>query len=297
MKAMWITLFVIGYVVKYVIRCISYLLIFIVFLSGVLSAETSSFKVDGDLIQGGLAYGSVVPGSRVHVNGHQVRVSPRGEFIVGFGRDYPAEARVTVYAADGSMELHVLRVAAREYDVQRIDGLPDDKVTPGKEAMRQIREEVRQVAAARRRDDARMDFADGFIWPVRGPISGVYGSQRILNGQPRRPHFGIDIAAPTGMPVVAPAAGIVSYVNDDMYFSGGTLILDHGHNLSSSFLHLHEILVEEGERVEQGDEIALVGATGRVTGAHLDWRMNWHRQRIDPGLIMDLSMTADETPE
>lgn len=280
-----------------IIRYVSYLLISAVFLSGVSSAETSSFEVTGDLVQGGLVYGSVAPGSRVYINGHGVRVSPRGEFILGFGRDYPAEARLTVYAADGSRALHVLRIAAREYDVQRIDGLPADKVTPGKEAMKQIREEVRQVAAARRRDDARMDFADGFIWPVRGPISGIYGSQRILNGQPRRPHFGIDIAAPTGTPVVAPAAGIVSYVNHDMYFSGGTLILDHGHNLSSSFLHLHEILVKEGERVEQGQKIALVGATGRVTGAHLDWRMNWHRQRIDPGLIMGSGLTSDETPK
>ncbi len=279
-----------------IIRYVSYLFISAIFFSCVSSAETSAFEVTGDLVQGGLAYGSVAPGSRVYVNGHGVRVSPRGEFIVGFGRDYPAEARLTVYAADGSRALHVLKVAAREYDVQRIDGLPADKVTPGKEAMRQIREEVRQVAAARRRDDARMDFADGFIWPVRGPISGVYGSQRILNGQPRRPHFGIDIAAPTGTPVVAPAGGVVSYVNEDMYFSGGTLILDHGHSLSSSFLHLHEILVKEGERVEQGQKIALVGATGRVTGAHLDWRMNWHRQRIDPGLIMDPDSISGETP-
>ena len=120
-----------------------------------------------------------------------------------------------------------------------------------------------------------------------GPISGVYGSQRVLNGQARRPHFGVDIAAPTGTPVQAPAAGMVTYVNDNMYYSGGTLVVDHGHHLSSSFLHLEEILVKVGDRVEQGQKIALVGSTGRVTGAHLDWRMNWHQQRLDPALFMD----------
>ncbi len=260
--------------------------ILITLFSHVAVAEVDTLKLTGNLIQGGLAYGQVAPGSRVQINGHWVHVSPKGEFILGFGRDYSSKTVLTVYGANGSKDSHTLKIATREYNVQRIDGLPDDKVNPGEEALKQIREEVVHIARARSRDDARMDFTSGFIWPVQGPISGVYGSQRILNGQARRPHFGIDIVAPVGTPVLAPAAGIVSYVNDDMYFSGGTLVLDHGHRLSSSFLHLHEILVGVGDRVEQGQEIALVGATGRVTGAHLDWRMNWHQQRLDPGLIM-----------
>jgi murein DD-endopeptidase MepM/ murein hydrolase activator NlpD len=114
----------------------------------------------------------------------------------------------------------------------------------------------------------------------------VYGSQRILNGEPRRPHFGIDIATPTGTPVKAPADGVVTMVHPDMFFSGGTLILDHGHRLSSSFLHLSKIVVKEGDEVRQGDIIAEVGATGRVTGAHLDWRMNWGKERVDPSLLV-----------
>ena len=247
--------------------------------------QQDTLALTGNLVQGGLAFGQVEPSSRVQVNGHWVRVSAEGEFIVGFGRDYPAKANLTVYAKDGSHETHVLAIASRKYDVQRIDGLPDRQVNPGPEVMQRIREESASIAEARSVNEDRMDFRSGFIWPVHGRISGIYGSQRILNGFPRQPHFGIDIAAPVGTPVVAPAPGLVTYA-EDMYFSGDTLVIDHGQNLSSSFLHLHKILVNVGDRVEQGQPIALVGATGRVTGPHLDWRMNWHQQRLDPGLIM-----------
>ena len=142
------------------------------------------------------------------------------------------------------------------------------------------------VVSARNRRDERTDFAEPFAWPARGRISGVYGSQRILNGEPRRPHFGLDIAAPTGTPVYAPADGIVTLAYDDMYFSGGTLIVDHGHGLSSSFLHLSEVLVEAGMQVKKGDLIARIGATGRASGPHLDWRMNWLDRRVDPQLLV-----------
>ena len=263
--------------------------IFIVVISAAslfVVASDDNLKLTGDFMQGGLVYGQVTPGSKVQINGHWVRVSADGEFILGFGRDYPAQTALAVYSADGTKELHTLEIAPREYNIQRINGLPDKQVNPSEGALVQIRKESADISRARRQNDDRMDFKSGFIWPAQGPISGVYGSQRVLNRQARRPHFGIDIAAPTGTSVVAPAAGIVTYVNDNMYFSGGTLVVDHGQNLSSSFLHLHKILVKVGARVEQGQKIALVGATGRVTGAHLDWRMNWHRQRLDPGLIM-----------
>ncbi len=169
---------------------------------------------------------------------------------------------------------------------QHINGLPKAQVSPDEKTLARIKQENKKISQARRKDEERMDFKAGFIWPTNGSVTGVFGSQRILNGEPRQPHYGIDVAAPVGTPVVAPAAGVVSYVGD-MYFSGGTLVLDHGHRLSSSFLHLDKVLVQVGQRVEQGEKIALVGATGRVTGAHLDWRMNWHGQRIDPGLLMD----------
>jgi murein DD-endopeptidase MepM/ murein hydrolase activator NlpD len=177
-------------------------------------------------------------------------------------------------------------VAKRTYDVQRIDGLPPKKVTPSEEDMVRIRKEYALIRTARDRDDAREDFLGGFEWPARGRISGVYGSQRILNGVPRRPHFGVDVAAPVGTLVYAPADGVVTLAHDDMFFSGGTLIVDHGHGLSSSFLHLNAVLVKEGDRVRQGDPIAKIGATGRVTGPHLDWRMNLVGARLDPQLLV-----------
>ncbi len=267
--------------------------VFFIVVSQVAFADQDYFELTGNLIQGGLAYGVVTSGSKVQINGHWVRVSSNGEFLLGFGRDYPQHTSIGIYSADGSKTIHKLNVASREYDIQRINGLPDKKVNPDKEALKRIRKESESISKARSLDDDRKDYKSGFIWPVQGPISGVYGSQRILNGQARRPHFGIDIAAPIGTPVVAPAAGVVTYVNDDMYFSGGTLVVDHGHSLSSSFLHLQKILVKVGERVEQGQKIALVGKTGRVTGAHLDWRMNWHQQRLDPGLLMG-EMSAEE---
>ncbi len=248
-------------------------------------AGPGNLSLTGHLIQGGLVFGEVSPDSKVWANGHPVRVSPSGEFILGFGRDYPPQATVTVQTKEGTVRSHTFEIAGRKYDIQRIDGLPDAQVNPGPQIMRRVRRESAEIAAARGLDEDRMDFKSGFIWPVQGRISGIYGSQRILNGQPRQPHYGIDIAAPVGTQVLAPAPGRVTYA-EDMYFSGGTLVVDHGQNLSSSFLHLHEILVEVGEYVRQGQPIALVGATGRVTGPHLDWRMNWHQQRLDPGLLM-----------
>ena len=258
----------------------------VLIFSLLVSAETESLSFTGNLIQGGLAFGQVSPGSKVQINGHWVRVSPAGEFILGFGRDYPSDATVIVQAKDGTVKSHTFAIAAREYNIQRIDGLPDKQVSPEPKAMQRIRRESVEIAIARSMDGDRMDFKSGFIWPVQGRISGIYGSQRILNGLSRRPHFGIDIAAPVGTPVLAPAPGLVTYA-EDMYFSGGTLVVDHGQNLSSSFLHLHKILVKVGDWVRQGQPVALVGATGRATGPHLDWRMNWHQQRLDPGLLMD----------
>lgn len=251
---------------------------------GLLAAESFP-DLKGDFIQGGLVHGKVAPGAKIQLNDLQVRVSANGEFVIGFGRDYPANAVLTVSTIDGNVQSHKLQITQRKYKIQHIDGLPNAQVNPDEQTLVRIKQESKSILQARTLDEDRMDFKAGYIWPTKGPITGVFGSQRILNGEPRQPHYGIDIAAPVGTVVVAPAAGVVSYA-DNMYFSGGTLVLDHGHRLSSSFLHLEKILVQVGDRVEQGEKIALVGATGRVTGAHLDWRMNWHDQRIDPGLLM-----------
>ncbi len=237
-------------------------------------------------MQGGLVRGRVAPGSSVTFQGEPVRVSKDGWFLIGFGRDAPPKVVLSLVLPDGRRQRHELAVAPRKYRIQRIDGLPRRKVTPGSRDLARIRREAAMVKRARLRDDPRTDFLGRFRWPVKGRISGVYGSRRILNGEPRRPHYGIDIAAPKGTRVVAPAAGVVTLVHKDMYFSGGTLIVDHGHGLSSAFLHLSRIVVKEGQRVKQGQPIAAVGSTGRSTGAHLDWRINLFGRRLDAALLV-----------
>lgn len=252
-----------------------------------------SLTLSGDYLQGGMVTGWVEPGDVVTVDGGAVRVSNEGLFLLGFGRDASLETTVKVLRDGKLVDERLLKIGKRSYQIQRIDGLPKSKVKPPERDWKRIKREAALVKAARKLDDPRTDFLAGFIWPVEGPISGVYGSQRILNGEPRWPHFGVDVAAPVGTQVIAPAAGVVTLAHPDMFYSGGTLIVDHGHQLSSSFLHLSRILVDEGDRVKQGDVIAEVGATGRVTGAHLDWRMNLGNARIDPQLLAP-PMPAEE---
>ena len=251
------------------------------------AAADAWYTLDGQLVQGGLVHGRTAPGSTVLQDGQEIRVSGNGDFLLGFTRDAPPTSELQIRLPDGRNVTKTLEIGRRDYRIQRIDGLPKSKVTPRKpEDLARIRADAAAVGRARKRDDDRQDFLAGFVWPVLGPVTGVYGSQRVLNGKPRRPHYGVDVAAPTGTPVHAPAAGLVTLAVPDMFFSGGTLIIDHGHKLSSSFLHLHRLHVKAGDYVEQGDLIAEVGATGRVTGAHLDWRMNLRDRRIDPQLLV-----------
>ncbi len=245
-----------------------------------------TLELQGQPVQGGLMQGRTDPGTEVTFDGRPVRISKDGVFLIGFGRDAPAQAKLVVTFTDGSREWRELKVGQRKYKIQRIDGLPPRKISPSEEDLARIHRESASIKKARAQDDARTDFLKGFIWPAKGRISGIYGSQRILNGEPRRPHYGLDIAARVGTLVVAPASGIVTLTHPDMFYSGGTLILDHGHGLSSTFIHLHRILVKEGQYVRQGDVIAEIGATGRVTGPHLDWRINLFKRRLDPQLIL-----------
>lgn len=248
--------------------------------------EAAELALKGAFIQGGLVFGQAAPGATATLNGQPLRMTSGGRFIFGFGRDAPASAVLEVTAPDGSVETRALEIARRDYDIQRIDGLKQDYVTPPEDVLARIRADAEAAAAARAADRSETDFESGFIWPAEGRISGVYGSQRILNGEPRQPHYGIDIAGAVGTPVKAPADGVVTLAHPDMYFSGATLIIDHGHGLSSTFLHLDSIEVAVGQRVRQGEVVARLGGSGRVTGPHLDWRMNWRDERIDPQLLV-----------
>ncbi len=259
-------------------------------LSGSVSAR--GLEIEGVWQQGATLIGRVEPQAQVTFAGRQVRTTGQGRFVIGLGRDAGTEAVVEVRSGGGELTRHTFAVKQRHYNIQRIDGVPARTVNPPPQSLQRIRRESALTRRARAGDLPREDFLQPFIWPLRGRITGVYGSQRYYNGEPRRPHYGIDIAAPTGTPVRAPAAGKVTLSHGDMYFSGGTLILDHGHGLSSTFIHLSEILVEPGQEVEQGQVIAAVGASGRATGPHLDWRMNWFEFRLDPQLVVGAMLPA-----
>lgn len=248
-------------------------------------SAVTALEIDGEWQQGAIIRGKVEPGVDVEFLGRQVRVAADGKFVIGLGRDFEPTAELTTITK-GVREVHGYAVKQREYNIQKVTGVPQRTVTPDPEQVERSRREAALATNARKQDLPLTHFADKFQWPLVGRISGVYGSQRVFNGVPNSPHYGVDVAAPTGTQVVAPAAGVVTLVHPDMFFSGGTLIIDHGHGLSSTFIHLSKILVEEGDTITQGQAIALVGATGRATGPHLDWRMNWFDQRVDPTFLV-----------
>ncbi|WP_449466490.1 M23 family metallopeptidase [Stenotrophomonas humi] len=237
--------------------------------------------------QGAMVIGKVPAGSSVRYGGRELRVSGYGSVVFGIGRDEKGPLQVQVRRPDGSSETASIAVTPRDWPTERVNGVPPKTVNPPPAIAERIAREQAQVTEARKRDDNRTDFSQTFLWPVQGRISGRFGNARVYNGQPGSGHSGMDIAVPTGTPVKAPAAGIVTFAGPDLYLTGGTLVLDHGYGISSNFLHLSRIDVKVGDRIEQGQTIAAVGATGRATGPHLHWGMNWFDTRIDPLLVLE----------
>ncbi len=253
-----------------------------------LPAPAQCPDLHGRLVQGGLVWGQVAPGSAVSLDGEALDVLPDGTFVAGFSRDAAARSTLAVRGAancDATLE-----VDTREYNISRVEGVPQETVTPSEEHLARIRREGALVAAAKGQRYPRPEWLAaalaGFRWPAIGPVSGVYGSQRIYNGTPRSPHYGVDVAVPTGTPVYAPAPGVVTLAEPDLFYSGGTVILDHGYGLSSSFLHMSKLHVKVGEELAAGDLLGEVGSSGRATGPHLDWRMSWRDRRVDPQLLV-----------
>lgn len=266
-----------------------------VLLVGIMLSAAVSAQIPTDLLvelpqqvsQGALVTGRVPPGSSVSFEGRALRVSGAGDIVFGLGRDAATKATVTIVLPDGKRILHTLAVKARSYQIERINGLPDATVNPSAAQLARMQRDEQLVIAARLKDDARTDYLGGFIQPVPNRrFTGFYGSQRVLNGEPKRPHFGLDMAAPSGTPVVAPAGAIVTMAERDLFLTGGTVTLDHGHGVNTTYLHLSRVDVRVGERVEKGARIGAVGMTGRATGPHLCWRLNWFLERLDPELVL-----------
>ena len=245
--------------------------------------STNAFAVEfkGKFLQGHFIIGITEPGSKIIVGKKEVKVSEDGYFVFGIDRDRKFDVTITKIT-NGKKEKIIKKVLKRKYNIQRIDGLEESKVTPPEEVYQRIKAENNRIGEARAINSDLPFFKDQFIMPVKGIISGVYGSQRILNGKPKWPHYGIDIAAKKGTMIKSSASGIVTMAEDDLYYTGGTIIMDHGHGISTIYSHLQSVMVSVGDKINQGDIIGTVGSTGRSTGPHLDFRVNWFQTRLDP---------------
>ena len=249
------------------------------------SQEQVNVVLNGKFTQGALLRGQAPAGSKVTLNGETVQTNKDGKFVVGFEREAPLQQTLVVKLDNGQKWQRDITLEKREYNIQRIDGLEQKMVSPPAEVTARIKQDNINVANARSGNTDLDALFTRFEWPAKGVISGVYGSQRILNGVPKWPHYGLDIANETGTPVYAPVDGVVTMA-DDLYYSGNTLILDHGMRVFSTFLHMDTITVEVGETVKQGEQIGTIGSTGRSTGPHLDWRINLGNTRLDPQTII-----------
>ncbi|GAC1632098.1 MAG: M23 family metallopeptidase [Nevskia sp.] len=258
--------------------------LFAVLLLGVAalaSAADLPYTLKGDWEQGSVLIGATAPGASVTLDGRALSVSPDGRFVFGLDRDAKPEAELRIRLAGQPELVEKHGIAKRAWDVQPIEGLPPKLVNPPPETAQRIAREQALIGAVKKHDTPRTDFATPFTWPALGRISGIFGSQRILNGTPKSPHYGVDVAVPIGTPVHAPAGGIVSLAEKDLYFTGGTLIIDHGHGLQSILVHLSKLLVKPGEVVAQGQLVAESGMTGRATGPHLHWGLYWFDEHVD----------------
>jgi murein DD-endopeptidase MepM/ murein hydrolase activator NlpD len=242
-------------------------------------------QVPHQVSQGQLVIGQTSPGARIQYQRRVITADGAGRFAFGVGRDDKRRIEMEVRHPNGALEIVEIDIVPREWPTEVVNGVPEKTVNPPPEIAARIAREQAAVAKARDRNDARSDFAQGFAWPVSGRVTGRFGRQRIYNGTPAAPHSGTDVASPAGTPLQAPAAGIVTFANPSLYLTGGTILLDHGQGVSSAFLHLSRIDVKVGERVEQGQKLGEVGATGRATGPHMHWGLNWFDVRLDPELV------------
>jgi len=250
------------------------------------AAAQVPLALDGTLMQGALVIGRSVPGATATLDGQPLKVDAAGAFALGFAHDAKRDWTLVVKAPDGKSVSRALAVAPRQYKVQRIDGIDQKYVEPPPEVMKRLEEEYFLVRKARAATSDQPFWRTGFIWPAAGRVSGVYGSYRVVNGKPLRPHFGVDVAAPTGTPIHAAAAGTVTLAHDDLYFSGRTVIVDHGLGVSTVYIHMNELKVATGDRVTQGQVIGTIGTSGRSTGPHLHWGLNLGQDYLDPATVV-----------
>ena len=250
------------------------------------TTQINAIEFKGKFLQGHYIIGVTDPSAKIIIDKKNVKVSNDGYFVFGIDRDRKFDLVITKII-NGKKEKIVKKILKRKYNIQKIDGLEESKVTPPESVYKRIREENNKIGEARAINSNLPFFKDQFIMPVEGIISGVYGSQRILNGKPKWPHYGIDIAANQGTMIKSSASGTVTMAENDLYYTGGTIIMDHGHGISTIYSHLESVMVSVGDKINQGDIIGTVGSTGRSTGPHLDFRVNWFQTRLDPMSLLN----------
>ena len=245
---------------------------------------SDNLDLKGSFIQGGLLFGKTISKNKIIFNKKNIFVNKKGDFVLPLGRDEKLENLIEV---DGKKkETHIIKISKRKYKIQKIDGLPKNKVTPNEKELKRIKKESKKIRESKSVFFDQTLYKSGFIWPLKGVITGEYGNQRILNGKPRRPHYGLDIAAKSGSKIISPSDAIVVLTMEDSFFNGKMIILNHGLGINSIYSHLKKIYIKEGEKIKKGDLIAEVGSTGRSTGPHLDWRINVFNTAVDPALLL-----------
>tara|TARA_B100000795_G_scaffold53560_1_gene35049 strand:+ start:1727 stop:2521 length:795 start_codon:yes stop_codon:yes gene_type:complete len=260
-------------------KIIKYILLIFLF-----SLKVSAVEFNGKFIQGHYILGKTNPDSKIFIDKKKVKVSDDGYFAFGIGKDRKFDITIT----ENNKKI-IKKIQKRKYNIQRIEGLPQKKVTPPEEFYARIKRENLLIAKAREIDSDLSFFKENFIIPVDDAIiTGVYGSQRILNGIPKWPHYGLDFAQKKGAPVKAMNNGIVTLAEKDLFYTGGTIIFDHGHGISTLYMHMNDLFVNVGDQIKKGDIVGSVGASGRATGPHLDIRLNWFGTRLDPATILDI---------
>ncbi|MCJ8321864.1 MAG: M23 family metallopeptidase [Colwellia sp.] len=254
----------------------------------IMASTHAEILLTGEIKQGGLVVGKTQSGSTVTLNNESLTVSKHGDYVFGFGRDDNKQYKLVITQPNGEIEQRIITPKKRSYKEQRIEGIAKNIMQPNPKAVARSKKDSSQIKAARKISSDLTSFSNGFIAPIEGIITGVYGSRRIYNGVKKRPHFGLDYAGKTGDPVKAPASGEILLFVPDMFYSGGTMIIDHGQGVTSTFLHLSKAYVKVGDKVDQGQVIAAVGQSGRATGPHLDWRINWFNTKIDPAFVLKI---------
>lgn len=259
------------------------------------ASEAAVVSLEDQVIPGGMTIGVAPPGSTISVDGRSVRVSEDGRFVFGVGRDAGGKVKVVIEPRQGETITRTVRIKKRDYKIQRIDGLPARKVEPNPDDQAKIEKDWIMLNGAKAADSAIQAFAGAAVWPVTGIVSGVFGSQRILNGNPKSAHRGVDVAAPEGTLVSAMLEGVVTVAADDMYYTGGTIMVDHGHGIQSLYAHLSTVDVKVGQSLAKGEPLGRIGATGRATGPHLHFSLYWFKTALDAALL--LGPMPEHTPK